>query len=265
MPAAMRNASVLLWGACLGFSGMASAELNDAAWATVRESFFPGRTIIDSSLLKIEGPRGAENGAQVPVTLTVAPSATEADAISKVTLLVDANPKPLVGVYQFTRTSGLSQISTRIRLDTDSYVRAIGETADGRLVMASTVINAGGGCAGTVKEDAAILASAGKIKLQTLPPIRFSQPNAAVFMIRHPMYTGLQRDSVTREFKPPFFIKSVSFRYDGEMVMNAELGVSTAEDPYLRIHYLPVKPGVLEVFAEDSEGRKFSEQTHVDR
>ncbi len=261
----MRNAVVVFGVACLTASGMASAELNDSAWPAVRESFFAGRPIVGSSLIRIEGPRGAENGAQVPVTLTVGTALNAADAITKVTLLVDANPKPLVGVYHMPPAGGLSQISTRIRLDTDSYVRAIGETADGRLVMASTVIHAGGGCAGAVKDDAAVLESAGRIKLQTIPPIRFSQPNTAVFMIKHPMYTGLQHDAVTGTTKPAFFIQSVSFRYEGELVMQAELGVGTAEDPYLRFDYLPVKPGVLEAVAEDSQGRQFSERTYVDR
>ncbi len=251
--------------AFLAFSGMALAELNDSAWPAVKESFFANRTISDSSLIKIEGPRGAENGSQVPVVLTIGAPPNAADAITKVTLLVDANPKPLVGIYHMPRPGVISHISTRIRLDTDSYVRAIGETADGRLLMAETIIHAGGGCAGAVKDDAAVMESAGRIKLQTIPPIRPSQSDMAIFMIKHPMYTGLQRDAVTRQIKPAFFIRSVSFRYDGEQILNAELGVGTAEDPYLRFDYRPVKPGVLEAVAEDSEGRQFIERTQVDQ
>ena len=258
-----RNLKAMFRGAALAaslaFSALASAELNEGLWPLLHESFFAGKPIEAAPFIKLEGPGGAENGAQVPITLTIERSPSAPDAITKVTLLVDANPIPLAAVYRFTPLSGKAQISTRIRLETDSYVRAIGETADGKLFMSAIIIHAGGGCAGTVGGDEnAIRATAGKIKLNAVPPVRLGEPNAAVFMIKHPMYTGLQRDTATGKNKPAFYISKANFSFNGRLVLQADWGVGTAEDPYLRFFYLPEKSGKLEVQADDSEGRTFT-------
>ncbi|HSI27907.1 MAG: quinoprotein dehydrogenase-associated SoxYZ-like carrier, partial [Methylophilus sp.] len=53
----------------LGFSTVAQAEADPKLWTVVKEAFFPKRDIQEVDFLKIEAPRRAESGAQVPVTL----------------------------------------------------------------------------------------------------------------------------------------------------------------------------------------------------
>ena len=244
--------------------GIAWAEASDKLWPVVKEAFFPNRSIAETGHIQLSGPRRAESGAQVPVTLTVDKPQNAADAIKNVYVLVDANPIQLAATYHLTEMLGKLQLSTRIRLETDSYIRAIGETADGRLFMHAIVIRASGGCGGTVENDeAAVRATAGKIKLNVESPVALNKPTPVTFMIKHPMRTGLQRDLVSQGTIPAFYINKASFTYNGKPVMDVDVGVGTSEDPYFRFEFVPDEPGILEVKATDNEGKAFSHQVEV--
>lgn len=262
--------SVMKWLAAAG-SAMAlfmpsgaSAEASDKLWPVVKEAFFPNRAIEDTEVIKLSGPRRAESGAQVPITLTIEKPQNAADAIKNVYIIVDANPIQLAATYHLAEMLGKLQLSTRIRMETDSYIRAIGETADGKLYMNAIVIRAAGGCGGTVENDeATIRASAGKIKLNVESPVAFNSPTPVTFIIKHPMRTGLQRDLVSQGYIPAFYINKSSFTYNSKPVLDVDFGVGTAEDPYLRFDFVPDGPGVLEVKASDNEGASFSQQLEV--
>ena len=250
--------------AFLTYSSGAWAEASDKLWPVVKESFFAGKTIEPAPFIHLEGPRRAESGAQVPITLTIDKALTDADAIKNVYLIVDANPIKLAATYHFTPLSGKAQIATRIRMETDSFVRAIGETADGKLYMTAIEIRAAGGCGGAVDgDDTAIRAASGKIKLSAESPARFGEPNQATFLIKHPMFTGLQRDLASGGYKPAFYIQKVAFSYSGQPIMQVDVGVAIAEDPYMRLFYVPEGPGVLEVKADDNEGKSFTQTVDV--
>lgn len=250
--------------ACLSFGGNALAEPDPKLWQVVKESFFAGKTLEPAPFIKLEGPRRAESGAQVPITLTVDKPLNDADAIKKVYLIVDANPIQLAATYHFTPLNGKAQIATRVRMETDSFLHAIGETADGRLFVTATEIRAAGGCGGPVDgDDTAIRAASGKIKLSVEEPVKFGEPNTATFLIKHPMFTGLQRDLVSGGYKPAFYIKQVAFSYNSKPVMSIDFGVAVAEDPYVKFYYQPDAPGTLEVKAEDNEGKSFSQSVEV--
>jgi len=254
----------LIGSLLLGYSVAALAEASDKIWPVMQESFFAGKTIEDGPFIKLEGPRRAESGAQVPITLTIDKALTANDAIKKVYLIVDANPIPLAAVYHFTPLNGKAQISTRIRMEMDSYIHAVGETADGKLYMSAIVIRAAGGCGGAVDgDDTAIRAASGKIKLNVDTPVKLGEVNTATFLIKHPMFTGLQRDLASGGYKPAFYIQKVAFTYNSKPLMQADFGVAVAEDPYLRFYYLPDGPGTLEVKADDNEGKSFTHQVEV--
>ncbi len=259
-----QHSATLLTILLLVYSGGVRAEASEKLWPAVKESFFAGKTIEPASFIKLEGPRRAESGAQVPITLSVDKAVTEADAIKTLYLIVDANPIKLAATYHLTPLNGKTQIATRIRMETDSYVRAIGETADGKLYMTAIEIRAAGGCGGAVDgDDTAIRAASGKIKLSVENPVKFGEANTATFLIKHPMFTGLQRDLASGGYKPAFYIQKLAFTYNGHPVLSVDVGVAIAEDPYLRLFYLPDAPGVLEVKAEDNEGKSFTQSVEV--
>ncbi len=245
----------------LAFNTAAWAEASDQLWPVVKEAFFTNRNIEEVDFIKITGPKRAESGAQVPVTISVDKLQSDANAIKNLYVIVDANPIPLAATYHLNEALGKFELSTRIRMETDSYIHVVGEAADGKLYMSKTSIRAAGGCGGTVDgDDAAVRATAGKIKLQVENPIQVGQETPTTFIIKHPMRTGLQRDLVSQGYVPAFYIQKAAFTFNNKPVMNVDFGVGTSEDPYLRFNFVPDAPGVLQVKAEDNEGAAFSNQ-----
>jgi sulfur-oxidizing protein SoxY len=247
----------------LAYSGSAWAEASAEFWPIVKEAFFAHRTIEAAPFMKISGPRRAESGAQVPITLSI-DKTQDGAAIKNVYVIVDSNPIQLAATYHLTDLLGNFQLSTRIRLETDSFIHMVGETADGKLYMAVTEIRASGGCGGTINvDDAALRASAGKIKLNAATPVKFGEPNATTFIIKHPMLTGLQRDLASGGYKPAYYIQKINFTYNDKSLMDVDLGVGTSEDPYLRFEFIPQEAGVLKVNAKDNEDGAFSKQIEI--
>ena len=242
----------------------AFAEADPKLWPVVKEAFFAKRDIQEVEFMKIEAPRRAESGAQVPVTFSLDKAAANGVDIKKIYVLVDANPIQLAATYHLTDMLGNFQLATRIRMETDSYVRLVGESADGKLYMAKREIRAAGGCGGTVDNDeSAVRAAAGKIKLIVETPVTFGSQASTTFNIRHVMRTGLQRDLVSQGYVPAFYINKAAFTYNGKELMTVDVGVGTSEDPYFKFNFIPDTPGTLEVRATDNEGKVFSQQIDV--
>jgi len=255
----------LLCAAMLGsVSPSVFAEADPKLWPVVKEAFFAKRDIQEVEFMKIEAPRRAESGAQVPVTFSLDKAAANGVDIKKIYVLVDANPIQLAATYHLTEMLGNFQLATRIRMETDSFVRLVGESADGKLYMAKREIRAAGGCGGTVENDeSAVRAAAGKIKLNVESPVAFGNPTSATFNIRHVMRTGLQRDLVSQGYVPAFYINKTAFTYNGKPVMTVDVGVGTSEDPYFKFNFIPEAPGKLEVIATDNEDKIFKHEIDV--
>lgn len=252
--------TIALWVASMTLlaSGLAQAEADAKLWPVVKEAFFPKRDIQEVDFLKIDAPRRAESGAQVPVTLTYDKAAANGVDVKKLYVIVDANPIQLASTYHLTDALGGFQMATRIRMETDSFVRLIGETADGKLVMGKREIRAAGGCGGTVdNNEAEVRAAAGKIKMN-VEASKIGAPATATFNIRHVMRTGLQRDLVSQGYVPAFYIQKVAFNYNGQPIMTVDVGVGTSEDPYMKFNFIPSATGKLDVVATDNEGKTFS-------
>jgi len=256
----------LLAGHCLALamSSQALAEPDPKLWSVVKEAFFANREITEVNFIKIDAPRRAESGAQVPVTYSIDNSVANGVVIKKLYAIVDANPIPLTATYHLTDMLGNFQLSTRIRFETDAFVHLVGETADGKLYGATRPIRAAGGCGGTVDgDDATIRAAAGKIKLRVEEPVKIGTVASTVFNIKHPMRTGLQRDLVSQGYVPAFYINKAEFTYNGKPVMTIDVGVGTSEDPYFKFNFVPDAPGKLDVTATDNEGKAFTHEAEV--
>ncbi len=240
------------------------AESDPKKWPVVKEAFFADRSITEVDYIKFTAPRRAESGAQVPIEISIDQSQTGGNPIKNLYLLVDANPIPLASTYHLTDKLGNFKIATRIRMEMDSYIRAVGETADGKLVMGSVEVRAAGGCGGMIDADEKeIRASAGKIKLSVESPAKVGDTGAITFIIKHPMRTGLQRDLVSQGFIPAFYINKASFSFNDVPILSVDVNVGTSEDPYMRFEFLPDGSGTLKVVATDNEGKAFEHQSEV--
>lgn len=249
----------------IGFANTCYAELSEQNWPLIKEAFFSQRPINNTDSIQVTAPLGAENAGQVPMTLKI--KNQPQDAIKKLYILIDANPIPLAATYQFPEYFNQLELSTRVRLESDSMIRVIAETVKGQLLMAYTPVNAGGGCAGAMAEDEAMVRkSAGKIKFQLNPPYKLHETASATLQIKHPMYTGLQTDAVTKKIKPAFYAKDVDVEFDKTKVMHIEFGVGTAENPHVNFNFdlpenLISKPvQKINVTVRDNEANIFSSE-----
>jgi sulfur-oxidizing protein SoxY len=242
----------------------AQGNAPDAPWSALQQSYFPGKKLEAAPFIRLTAPTRAASGDQVPFAFSIDHPMTAQQYIKSVTLIVDGNPVPLTGVFHFTPASGKAELSTRIRLESDSPVHVVAESNDGRLFVNSLTVKASGGCSGAVPgEDAQAMAMAGKMKMALDGSFRPGAVNKARLLIRHPMYTGLQRDLNTHGFRPAFFIDRIAVTYNGKPVMTADTSIGISENPTLEFGFVADKPGTLQVDLHDSKGGTFRQSMDV--
>ena len=99
--------------------------------------------------VRLDLPDVAENGEAVPLSVAVDSPMTEADHVSEVVILAEANPRPTVAQFTFTPLSGRAEVTTRIRLGESQRVTAVARMSDGSVHIAQrSVAVTVGGCAG---------------------------------------------------------------------------------------------------------------------
>jgi sulfur-oxidizing protein SoxY len=243
----------LIWGT------PAIAAEPGAAWPDIRAALFGEREIRDGAgVITLEAPERAHDAAIVPVRIDALMPQSGDRHIKAITLVIDNNPAPIAGTFHLTPESGRASIATRVRVDRYTDVRAIAETSDGELYMASRFVKASGGCAApALKDHEQAMARLGRMKLNHTP-FRLGEPNEVQLLISHPNYTGLQIDQLSRNWIPPHFVRSIEVRYDGTPVMTVDGDISISENPSIHFSFVPEAEGVLEVEARDSEGGTFS-------
>ena len=241
-------------------------------WAELAPSFFGDRSIIESSdVIAMEAPNRAHDAAIVPIVIYAEGDARQ---IKKVHLIVDKNPLPLAGVFNFSDSnrSAWQSFETRIRINEYTTVRAIAELDDGTLHMTSKFVKAAGGCSAPALSDmAAAMASAGKMKVllgdisatdkvvATLPPEQRANAEATI-KIRHPNNSGMQFDQISRNYIPAFYVHSIVAELDGQELLNVETNFSMSEDPVVRFQFANLAQAAsFKVFAVDSKNNRYEQ------
>ena len=229
-------------------------------WQKVRASLFQSRPIAAATddIISLELPVRAEDAAIVPIAIKTRMLQSAARHIDKVYLIVDNNPSPISAIFQFTPLSGRADIETRIRIDEYTHVRAIAETNDGQLHMATRFLKAAGGCSAPPGKDAqAALASLGRMKFRVEGDANGKGPVLAQLMISHPNHSGLALDQVSRLFTPAHFIRQVRITYGGQPVMSADVDFSISENPNFRFYFMPNGDAELRAEVVDSNDLRF--------
>ena len=167
---------------------------NSAAWDDLRDSVLglAADVPLDLAVLDLDAPVRAHEAAIVPIRLTQPPGAPTVQAV---TLVIDENPAPVAAEYTFGPAMAPLDFEFRVRVDSYSDVRAIADTGNGNRVMAGRFVKASGGCSAPAGKDmAAVEATMGQMRWRT-----DSQNGRQIgtLMIRHPNFSGLQRDQVT--------------------------------------------------------------------
>ena len=245
-------------GGVRGAHAAAQASDNPEAneiWRKVRASLFEKRPItnVGDDTLVLDAPVRAEDAAVVPIAIRAPQPQAASGFVEKLYLVIDNNPSPIAAIFSFTPQSGRADIETRVRVDEYSFVRAIAETSDGRLLMRTRFIKASGGCSAPPgKDPQAALATLGKIKLRVDGDVVMNKPTLAQLMISHPNDSGMVMDQFTRQFTPRWFVRTVNVAYGGQPVLSADLDFAISENPNLRFYFVPRSPGRLTVDVTDS-------------
>ena len=268
VPMGWRSCARGLPGLLLVFQlGLAQAQLpsgddpeTSPIWQKVRASLFEGRPIerAGPDTLVLEAPSRAVDAAVVPIAIRSRLPQTQAQHVVKLYLLIDENPSPIAAVFQFTPESGRADVETRVRVDAYSFVRAIAETNDGRLLMATRFVKASGGCSAPAGTDPkAALATLGRMRFHVEGRLSGKGPVLAQLQINHPNHSGLAMDQSTRQYTPAHFVRRVDVTYADRPVFSADVDFSISENPTFRFYFQPQGPGDLKASVTDSHDLRF--------
>jgi sulfur-oxidizing protein SoxY len=227
----------------------------------LKEALFGDRPIAENDgIILLEAPKRALDAAIVPITVQALIPQSPERFIQTVHLVIDRNPAPVAAVFYFSPDGGTATISTRVRVDTYTNVRAIAELNDGSLHMAVKFVKATGGCsAPALKDKEKAFADMGKMRLKQPDQIVLGKPNTVQLLINHPNFSGLQFDQISRNYIPAHFIQSVIVRYGERTVLTVEGNISLSEDPSFHFSYVPMAEGKISVEVVDSDGKKFNQ------
>ena len=256
--------------AVLGFGiGATLGEDKDDPWPDIASNAFSGRALLDGAgLLAIEMPYRAEDAAIVPVTVRSTLPAGDGRRVKGFTIIIDENPSPVAATFTLGANSGVSSISTRVRVDSYTNVHAVAELSDGNLYVVKTYVKASGGCsAPTAKNTDEATASLGQMRMRQFvgdTDTRTSRAREAQVMIRHPNNSGLQMDQVTRLYVPPFFVHDLKIWQGDDLILSMDGGISISQDPNIRFTYVPNGAKSLRAQATDTENHVFNNDWPVD-
>lgn len=259
-----------LWmvlGAAL-MAGPAWAQENalqpSPTWEDLRESVMDldADPPQDRAALDLDAPARAHEAAIVPIRLT-----QDADAapLTRLTLVVDENPAPVAAEYAFGPAMMPLDFEVRVRVDSYSDVRAIAAGPDGAQVMAGRFVKAAGGCSAPAGKDmASVRAQMGQMRWRSAQA-RTADGDAVdadrrigTLMVRHPNFSGLQRDQVTLLNIPALFIDRLELRQGEEVLFTMAAGISVSEDPVFRFGYR-ADGQPIHVHVEDTDGNSWSQ------
>ena len=269
MPLSTRNlasASALVALIAVGIVLLAPvAKAAEDVWPTLKQQTFGDRAIAaEDGAVVLEIPGTAEDASLVPLTVRVPPTVTQ--KLKSLTLIIDKNPDPLVAALSFGPAAGVGgerSFSTRVRIETFSHVRAILETEDGTLHMASKFVAAAGGCgAMQAKDPDAETVDIGKMIVKTFAPALPTNPIwSALVMLKHPNSNGMQLNINTADIIPARFVKEVTVKRGGELVFQMESTFSISTNPNFRFTFGRGQDNSLDVAITDTDGAVFTAQS----
>jgi sulfur-oxidizing protein SoxY len=224
---------------------------NEDTWSGLKPMFF-GEKVIDEAAgyVTMDAPVRAEDAALVPVQLKF-PAREKGDRVVAATVIVDENPSPLATTLKRGADGGAFDFALRLRVNSYSYVRVVAETESGALHMVKTFVKAAGGCSAPAsKNPEEAKANIGKMRFRTFAGQGMAEAQA---MIRHPNYSGMQMDQLTRMYTPAWYVTEVRVLQGDKLLFSMNNGISLSEDPTFRFSYV-ANGQLVRIEAKDSTG-----------
>lgn len=225
-----------------------------ARWQELREDLFGNRPIPSApDLIHIDAPTRALDAALVPVTLKV----TRSDGVKAVHLVIDENPAPYAAKITFGPAGDPRETRLRVRVNDYTYLHAIVEMQDGQLFQTSAFVKAAGGCsapAGASDEEA--LKGVGQMRMRLQQQV---DTGYATLMIRHPNFSGMQMNQITRLYTPARYLKEIKVTQGGATVFDLTGDISLSTDPVIGFAYDARRTGDFQVEAMDTQGSRWTQ------
>ena len=248
--------STALAGGAAQAAGASDTDAERAArWKEIATSIFGDRSIAPTDILvKIEAPKRAEDAALVPITLTM----PEKDKVKAVHLVIDDNPSPYAAHVTFGPAADPSELKLRVRVNNYTNVHAVVETKDGALHEAAVFVKASGGCSAPMgMSDEEAMKGMGEMRMRFAGEPASGKPVEATLMVRHPNFSGMQMNQVTRDYTPARYINKLSVSESDANVFTLDGDISIASNPVIGFRFLPQGKGPVKVVASDNQGGRW--------
>ena len=196
--------------------------------------------------------------ALVPVSIRNLLPADDDRHIRSITLVIDENPSPLAAVFSPGERGGVRSLLTLVRVDAYTNLHAVAELSNGQPIVTERSSGRGGRSAPAAKQEADGI-PLGTMRFRQFPPEQGADSGLreAQLMIRHPNYSGMQMDQLTRLYVPAHFVKSVRIWQGDVLLLSIESGISISENPEFRFDYRTTGGASFRAEVEDSEGNSF--------
>lgn len=253
-------AVALIAGAVSAEDGITNPLTNSESWQDIRYDILGDAEPLDGSpVFAVDAPYRAHDAATVPITIRQTDPSLE---IIKTTIVIDENPAPLAAEMTFGAAMHPINMELRVRVNQYSNIRVIAETRDASF-MNGRYVKASGGCSAPATKDAELaLATMGQMKLRhfvaAAPQISTPRREAQI-MIRHPNYSGLQRDQITHLFISAHFIDRLEVFQGDDLLFTMTGGISVSENPVFRFEYTDNGTEMLRIRATDTDGNLFEQ------
>ncbi|MCJ2134489.1 quinoprotein dehydrogenase-associated SoxYZ-like carrier [Methylobacterium sp. J-026] len=247
-------AATAVTGPLAGAARAAGASDTDqeraARWHEIATSIFGDRAITPTdSLVKIDAPVRALDAALVPITLTM----PKDGQIKAVSLIIDDNPAPYAARFAFGPAADPAELKLRVRVNNYTDMHAVVETQDGKLYEAKQFVKASGGCSAPMgMSDEEAMKGMGDMRMK-FADAQPGQPVEATLMVRHPNFSGMQMNQVTRDFTPARYIDKIVVSAGDQTVFTLTGDISISSNPVINFAFKPDgKP--IQVAASDNQG-----------
>jgi len=239
----------------------AQAAPNEETWTSLKPMFFGVKPIDEAQgYVTLDAPTRAEDAALVPVQLSF-PAREKGERVVAATVIVDENPAPLATTIRRDPDGQKFDLSLRLRVNSYSYVRVIAESEDGALHMTKRFVKAAGGCSAPASKDPEeAKANVGKMRFRSFAAQGMAEAQA---MIRHPNYSGMQMDQITRMYTPAWYVTQVRALQGDRALFAMENGISLSEDPTFRFTYV-ANGQPVRIEAKDSRGLAYGQNFAAD-
>lgn len=120
---------------------------NALSYKAAEEAITGGKAVETSSKIQLKVPEIAENGAVVPVTVTVDSPMTDSDYVKAIHIFATKNANTRCIDVNLTPANGKAMLATRIKLGQTQEVVALVELSNGKFITAAQSVKVTiGGC-----------------------------------------------------------------------------------------------------------------------